>query len=73
MKKYGSTLIHAHHIEYFTKSLNNNPENILIVCPNHHGIIHDCNPEFNATEKTYHYPNGLVEGLTLNRHIGQGT
>lgn len=54
MKKYGSTLIHAHHIEYFTKSLNNNPE-------------------FNATEKTYHYPNGLVEGLTLNRHIGQGT
>lgn len=68
-EKYGSTLIHAHHIEYFTKSLNNNPENILIVCPNHHGIIHDRSPEFNYAEKSYRYPNGLVEGLALNRHI----
>ena len=68
-EKYGSKLIHAHHIEYFTKSLNNNPENILIVCPNHHGIIHDCNPVFDRTEKAFRYPNGLVEGLVLNRHI----
>lgn len=68
-EKYGSKLIHAHHIEYFTKSLNNNPENILIVCPNHHGIIHDCNPVFDRTERAFHYPNGLVEGLILNHHI----
>ena len=68
-EKYGSKLIHAHHIEYFTKSLNNNPENILIVCPNHHGIIHDCNPTFDRGKKTFYYPNGLAEGLVLNRHI----
>ena len=39
-ERYGSTLIHAHHIDYFTKSLNNDATNIMIVCPNHHGIIH---------------------------------
>lgn len=68
-ERYGSNLIHAHHIEYFTKSMNNDASNILIVCPNHHGIIHDRNPLFDLKTKTYHYPNGYVEGLALNRHI----
>lgn len=68
-EKYGSKLIHAHHIDYFTKSLNNNPENILIVCPNHHGIIHDCNPIFNREEKSFVYLNGFSERLALNYHI----
>lgn len=68
-EKYGSTLIHAHHIEYFTKSLNNNADNIMIVCPNHHGIIHDRNPQYNREKKTYLYPNGYQEGLALNLHL----
>ena len=58
-EKYDSNLIHAHHIDYFTKSLNNNANNIMILCPNHHGIIHDKNPIFNPQEKTFQYPNGL--------------
>lgn len=68
-ERYGSKIIHAHHIDYFTSSFNNNPDNILIVCPNHHGIIHDCNPVFNREKRTYFYPNGFAEGLVLNRHI----
>lgn len=68
-EEYGTHLVHAHHIDYFTKSLNNNPENIIIVCPNHHGIIHNCNPLFNRREKQFEYPNGYKEGLLLNLHI----
>ena len=68
-ERYGSTLIHAHHIDYFTKSLNNDATNIMIVCPNHHGIIHDCNPVFNHSTKAFEYPNGYVEGLRINKHI----
>lgn len=68
-EKYGSTLIHAHHIDYFSRSMNNDASNILIVCPNHHGIIHDMNPEFNRRNKTYKYPNGYIEGLTVNKHL----
>ncbi len=68
-QQYGSELIHAHHIDYFTKSLNNNADNIMIVCPNHHGIIHDKNPQFDKKTKTYTYPNGYREGLKLNVHL----
>ena len=66
---YGSHLIHAHHIHYFVHSLNNNANNIMIVCPNHHAIIHDLNPTFDFAQKQFHYPNGYVEGLSLNLHL----
>lgn len=66
---YGSNLIHAHHIDYFVKSLNNDASNVLVVCPNHHAVIHDRNPEFDRKKLVYHYPNGLIEGLALNKHL----
>lgn len=66
---YGSTLVHAHHIDPFVKSMNNNPENIMILCPNHHGIIHDVHPEFDFKEKVFHYANGYIEPLRLNLHL----
>ena len=68
-ERYGSDLIHAHHIDYFTKSMNNNADNIMVVCPNHHGIIHDRNPIFDREAKTYTYPNGYREGLKINYHL----
>lgn len=66
---YGAKLIHAHHIDYFTKSFNNNTSNILIVCPNHHGIIHELNPVFNRQTKEFYYPNGYVDKLIVNYHL----
>ena len=68
-ERYGSNLIHAHHIDYFTRSLNNDLSNIIIVCPNHHGIIHDRNPLFDRKKLEYLYPNGYREGLRLNDHL----
>ncbi len=68
-EKYGSRLIHAHHIDYFTNSLNNDASNVMIVCPNHHGIIHDQNPIFDRKNMIYKYPNGFREGLKLNYHL----
>lgn len=67
--QYNSHLIHAHHIDYFSRSLNNTASNILIVCPNHHGIIHDMNPIFDRVKLTYQYPNGYTEGLKYNLHL----
>ncbi len=66
---YGARVIQAHHIDYFSRSRNNDASNILVVCPNHHTIIHDRNPVFNGKEKAYHYPNGYAEGLKLNKHL----
>jgi hypothetical protein len=66
---YNATVIHTHHIEYFSVSLNNNADNIMVICPNHHGIIHATNPVFNRETKLFTYPNGLSEGLKLNLHL----
>jgi 5-methylcytosine-specific restriction endonuclease McrA len=68
-QKYNTTIIHSHHIEYFSISLNNNADNIMIVCPNHHAIIHATNPTFDRKNKTYNYPNGYKESLVLNIHL----
>jgi len=66
---YDATVIHTHHIEYFSVSLNNNADNIMVICPNHHGIIHATNPVFDRKSKLFIYPNGYSEGLKLNLHL----
>jgi len=68
-ERYNATVIHTHHIEYFSKSLNNDADNILVVCPNHHGIIHAVNPIFDHSRLTFVYHNGFAEKLTLNLHL----
>jgi predicted restriction endonuclease len=67
--KYDAKIIHAHHIDFFSKSLNNDSSNIMIVCPNHHSVIHVTNPVFDRTRHVFLYPNGYTENLMLNFHL----
>lgn len=67
--KYDCNVIEAHHIEYFTKSLNNDTSNIIIVNPNFHRIIHSASPRFDATRLAFVFPNGVVEKVRLNKHL----
>ena len=67
--EYGTRVVESHHIDYFINSMNNDSKNQLIVCPNHHSIIHDANPIFSRKTLIYHYPNGFHEGLKINRHL----
>jgi len=69
-EEYESQIVEAHHIDYFVHSLNNDSDNQLIVCPNHHSIIHDVNPVFDRKRLIYLFSNGVQEGLVLNRHLG---
>lgn len=68
---YSTHIAEAHHIEYFSKSWNNDSSNQLILCPNHHRIIHKLDPSFAWNNLSFHYPNGLVEKLVLNFHLHQ--
>ena len=52
-EKYGSHIAEAHHIDYFVNSLNNDANNQMIVCPNHHSVIHDANPVFDRRRMEY--------------------
>lgn len=68
-EEYGSHVVEAHHIDYFVRSLNNDASNQIILCPNHHSIIHDTEPVFDRTRLLYIYANGLEEKIVLNRHL----
>ena len=68
-EEFGSHIVEAHHIDYYVNSLNNDASNQMIVCPNHHSIIHDANPKFNRKKTMYIYANGTEQKLMLNMHL----
>jgi len=49
--------------------MNNDANNQIILCPNHHSIIHAAEPEFRRDSLSFMYPNGFVEGLAINLHL----
>lgn len=65
--EYGDSVVEAHHIDYFTRSQNNDSTNIIIISPNYHRIIHKNNPMFNR--KKFEFPNGEVLRLKLYEHL----
>ena len=68
-KEYGAHIAESHHIDYFVNSLNNDANNQMILCPNHHSIIHDVNPVFDRKKMVYKYSDGMEEWLSLNWHL----
>lgn len=61
--------VEAHHIVPFTKSLNNDYSNIIILSPSYHRIVHKANPKFDKKTLSFVFPNGLVESVKLNKHL----
>lgn len=68
-ERHNCFIVEAHHIESFVSSLNNNANNIIVLCPNHHRIMHKTNPIFDKRENVFTYPNGFEEKLILNKHL----
>ena len=66
---YGVDVSEAHHIDYFTKSANNNPGNIVILCPDHHRIVHKAKAVFNFELHQFEYENAKVDPLMFNLHL----
>ena len=67
--RYGVSIVESHHIDPFVESLNNNAENQVIICPNHHRIIHRARPVFNRRKLIFVYNNGVEERIILNQHL----
>ena len=70
--EYGDSVVEAHHIDYFTRSQNNDSTNIIIISPNYHRIIHRNNPRFNRRKFQFEFPNGEVLKLKLYEHLKMG-
>lgn len=67
--KYGQPYSESHHIQYLSDGGPDLSGNIVVVCPNHHRIIHSTHAEFDRSNLSYHYPNGLREPLILPDHL----
>lgn len=68
-KKYNTFVVEAHHIDPFVISMNNDASNQIIICPNHHRVIHKAVPMFDRSKLLFLYPNGFEEKLILNKHL----
>ena len=68
-EEFGAHIAEAHHIDYYVKSLNNDSNNQMVVCPNHHSIIHEADPKFDRKRMMYLYPNGVEQKIVLNLHL----
>jgi len=67
--RYGVNIVESHHIDPFVESLNNNAENQIIICPNHHRIIHRARPVFEKRALIFVYHNGIEDKIVLNQHL----
>jgi HNH endonuclease len=74
-EKYGKivdvsySFVEAHHIQYLRDGGEDISSNLVVLCPDHHTIIHATNAHFDHENLTYVYPTGLKEKLIVNYHL----
>ena len=69
---YGVRACNGHHIVYLSRSGRDELTNLMLLCPNHHEVIHATNAVFDFKDRHYVFPNHRREPLVLNKHIGVG-
>jgi hypothetical protein len=67
--RYDRRLCHGHHIEWLSRGGDDNIDNMVLICPNHHSAVHQTDAVFDYEGLEFHFRNGLVERLQLNRHL----
>ena len=67
--EYNALVVEAHHIIPITESMNNDTSNIIILSPSYHRIIHKAKPAFDRPSLSFHFPNGLVEKVKIDKHL----
>ncbi len=67
--RYDVSVADTHHIKYLSEGGRDLSTNIIVVCPNHHRVIHATNAQFDAVSFEYEYPNGLRERLVHPDHL----
>ena len=59
----------AHHIAYFSDSQNNDSSNIIILCPNHHRLIHKLHPKFEFDKGCFVFPDNSELRIVMDFHL----
>jgi 5-methylcytosine-specific restriction enzyme A len=67
--RYGRNLSHGHHIQWLSRGGDDTLENLMLICPNHHGAVHQDDAVFDFQTLAFYFSNGLVEEIRLNNHL----
>lgn len=59
----------AHHIVYRSRGGDDILENLVLLCPNHHTVVHRNDATFDYAKLHFIFPNGRVEPLCINHHL----
>lgn len=68
-ERFDTYIVESHHINPFVISMNNDASNQVIICPNHHRVVHRTEPVFDRSRLKFVYQNGIEEKLTINKHL----
>lgn len=69
--EYKEDICEVHHIKYFSSSQNNNAANLIVVCPNHHRLIHKFNPKYDVESKSFVFRDGSRLKIHLDYHLSE--
>ena len=56
--RYGHRLCHGHHIQWLSRGGEDEIENLVLICPNHHAAVHQADTVFDYTDLTFRFSNG---------------
>ncbi len=65
--KYRAELCEAHHVRWLSRGGEDAIGNLVLVCPNHHRAIHECDAPFDHERTAFVFPTNF-EPLTLRLH-----
>ena len=68
-REFNADISEAHHIAYFSDSQNNDSSNIIILCPNHHRLIHKLNPKFDYNRGCFVFSENSELRIGLDFHL----
>jgi hypothetical protein len=67
--RYGHRTCHGHHIHWLSRGGDDDLDNMVLLCPNHHAAIHRDDAVFDYADMTFTFSKGLREPLQENRHL----
>jgi 5-methylcytosine-specific restriction enzyme A len=67
--QYGHRLCHAHHIQWLSRGGDDELDNMILICPNHHAAVHRDDAPFDYASLSFRFSSGQTERLEINQHL----
>jgi 5-methylcytosine-specific restriction enzyme A len=67
--RYGLRLCHGHHIQWLSRGGEDELDNMVLICPNHHAAIHRDDAPFDYATLAFTFSRAPAERLLVNEHL----